>query len=103
MDTEDLPVCTHVSEGEEDEQLLENLNALDPCGEFDDDAFPKRVQDFLKQYERKVSGSDNRPEDPKATLLTLLKIREGRVRLKMSMPRRRSFSRNIPGWLEEVC
>ena len=69
MDTEDLPVCTHVSEGDEDEQLLKNLKALDPCGEFDDDAFPKRVQDFLKQYERKVSGSADRPENPKETLV----------------------------------
>ena len=69
MGTEDLPVCTHVSEGEEDEQLLENLKALDPCGEFDDDAFPKRVQDFLKQYESKVSGSTDRPEESKETLI----------------------------------
>ena len=67
MDTEDSLVCIHVSESEEDEQLLENLKALHPCGEFDDDAFPKRVQDFLKQYERKVSGSTDRPEDPKET------------------------------------
>ena len=51
MDAEDFPIYTHVSEGERDEQLLENLKVLDPCGEFDDDAFPKRVQDFLKQYE----------------------------------------------------
>ena len=69
MDTENLPVCTRVSEGKEDEQLLENLKTLDRCGEFDDDAFPKRVQDFLKQYERKVSGSTDRPEDPKETLV----------------------------------
>ena len=34
---------THVSEDEEDEEILENLKALDPCGELDDDAFPKRV------------------------------------------------------------
>ena len=29
MDTMSVPVCTHVSEGEEDEELLENLKALD--------------------------------------------------------------------------
>ena len=54
MDVETYPVCTHVSEGEEDEELLKNLEALDPCGEFDDDAFPQRVQNFLRQYEEKV-------------------------------------------------
>ena len=55
MNVETYPACTHVSEGEEDEELLKNLEALDPCGEFDDDAFPQRVQNFLRQYEEKVS------------------------------------------------
>ena len=55
MDVETYPVCTRVSEGEEDEELLKNLEALDPCGEFDDDVFPQRVQNFLRQYEEKVS------------------------------------------------
>ena len=40
-------MCTHVSEGEEDEELLENPKSLDSCVEFDDDAFPKRVQDLF--------------------------------------------------------
>ena len=60
MDTKNVLVCTHVSEGEEDKELLENLKALDPCGEFDDDAFPKRIQDFLGQYEERMSGSSFR-------------------------------------------
>ena len=34
IDTEDLPVCTHVYEGEKGEELLENLKALDPYGQF---------------------------------------------------------------------
>ena len=55
MDVETYPICTHVLEGEEDEEMLKNLEALDPCGKFDDDAFPKRVHNFLRKYEKKVS------------------------------------------------
>ena len=68
MDTENVPVCIHVSEGEEDEELLENLKALDPCGEFDDDAFPKRAQDFLEQYEERISGPSAKPDQANETL-----------------------------------
>ena len=59
LDAGDYPLCTHVSEGEEDEELLENLKALDPCGEFDDDTFPKRFQPFLEKYEKKVAATTN--------------------------------------------
>ena len=54
MDAETHPVCTHVSEGEEEEELFKNLKALDPCGKFDDIVFSQRVQNFSKQYEEKI-------------------------------------------------
>ena len=68
MDTKNVPVSTHVSEGEEDEEILENLKALDPCGEFDDDTFPKRVQDFLEQYEERMFGSSAKKDQAEEAL-----------------------------------
>ena len=76
MDTNNVPVCTHVSEGKEDEELLENLKALDPCGEFDDDAFPKRVQDFLEQYKERMSGSSAKPDQAEEALFNPLQSLE---------------------------
>ena len=64
VDAEDLAVCTHVLEGQEDEQLLENLKALEPCGEFDDDAFPKRVQDSPKNTGGESETDDNDAQPP---------------------------------------
>ena len=48
--------CTHVSKGEEDEELLKELKALDPCEEYDDSAFAERVQNFLQDYEKDTQG-----------------------------------------------
>ena len=56
MDTKNVPVCTHVSEGQEDEELL------------DDDAFPKRVQNFLEKYEERMYGSSAKPDQAEGAL-----------------------------------
>ena len=40
MQNDHRPPCIYVSEGEEDQKLLENLEALDPCGEYDDVEYP---------------------------------------------------------------
>ena len=66
--TKNVPVHTYVSDGEEDEELLENLKALDPSVEFDDDVFPKRIQDFLGQYEERMSGSSAKPDQAEEAL-----------------------------------
>ena len=50
MDVSTYSVCIHVSEGEEDEELLKNLEALELCGEFYDDAFPQNI-DLLENQE----------------------------------------------------
>lgn len=42
--------CTHISDGEEDENLLKQLEALDPCSEYHDHVFAERVENFLKEY-----------------------------------------------------
>ena len=55
--------CTYVSEGEEDRELLENLEALDPCGEYDDVEFSNRVQNFLEKYEKEISKEACTPQD----------------------------------------
>ena len=51
--------CTHVSEGEEDQELLEKLEALDPCEEYDDQAFYERVQKFLQEYAESAPTGSN--------------------------------------------
>lgn len=45
---------THFSEGQEDKQLLEALDSLDPCEEYDDSEFAERLQGFLQEYEKNV-------------------------------------------------
>ena len=47
--------CTYVSEGEKDQELLWNLEALDPCGKYDDVEFSKWVKNFLEKYEEEMS------------------------------------------------
>ena len=76
MDVETYPVCTHVSEGEEHEELLKNLEALDPCGKFDDDAFPQRVQNFLRQYEEEVSEAVAEKIQRQKKTLSFLKMKK---------------------------
>ena len=50
-------------ESEEDRELLENLEALDPCGEYDDVEFSNRVKNFLEKYEKEISKEACTPQD----------------------------------------
>ena len=52
-----------VSEGEEGRELLENLEAPYPCGEYDDVEFSNRVKNFLKKYEKEMSKEACTPTD----------------------------------------
>ena len=45
MQDDHRPPCTYVSEGEEDQELLENLEALDPCGEYDQQPLRRQEPD----------------------------------------------------------
>ena len=40
---------------EEEQELLENLEALDTCGEYDDVKFSNGVKNFLEKYEKEMS------------------------------------------------
>ena len=55
MQDDHRPPCTYVSEGDKDRELLENLEALDPCGEYDEVEFYNRVMNFLEKYEKAIS------------------------------------------------
>ena len=57
------PPCTYISEGEDDQELLENLEALDPCGEYDDVEYSNRVKNFLEKYEKEISKEVCTPPD----------------------------------------
>ena len=63
MQDDHRPQCTYVSEGEEDQELLENLEALDPCGEYDDVEFSNRVQNFLEKYEKEIRKEARAPQN----------------------------------------
>ena len=63
MQNDHRPPCTYVSEGEEDQELLENLEALDPCGEYDDVEFSNRVQNFLEKYEKEIGKEARTPQN----------------------------------------
>ena len=45
---------THVSEWEKDQEFLEELEAPDPCEEYEDRAFSERVQKYLQKNLQKV-------------------------------------------------
>ena len=51
------PPCTYVSIGEEGQDLLVNLEYLDPYGKYDNGKFSKRVKKFLEKYEKEI-GKD---------------------------------------------
>ena len=55
--------CTYVSEGEEDQELLEELEALDPCEEYDDQAFSERDQKFLQKYAESAQTEPNEKDE----------------------------------------
>ena len=59
MKADYLPVCTAISQGEDYEEFLKHLEAMDPCEEHDDEVFTKRIQGFLKQYERDLTRAEN--------------------------------------------
>ena len=63
MDEELISVCTHVSDGEKDEKLLKTLKVLDPCEEYDDQAFSERVQEFLRNYTDNMEKQKEREND----------------------------------------
>ena len=63
MQDDHRPPCTYVSEGEEDQELLENLEALDPCGEYDNVEFSNRVKSFLKKYYKEIGKEACTPQD----------------------------------------
>ena len=65
------PLCTHVSDGEEDEELLEQLESLDPCEEYDDDVFTKRVQDFIQKHEEKLRLDSSQQDSTRSSSLPL--------------------------------
>ncbi|XP_051155718.1 uncharacterized protein LOC127278183 [Leptopilina boulardi] len=51
----------YVSEGENDEEYLEQLKAMDPCEETNDDVFAERVNKFLESF-NKNRGNARSPE-----------------------------------------
>ncbi|XP_043481864.1 ribonuclease H-like [Leptopilina heterotoma] len=69
----------HVSEGESDEEYLELLKNVDPCQDYNDNDFGKRVNDFLRNYnqsrqkkrqeevEQPVAEADAKSPRPEAT------------------------------------
>lgn len=44
----------HVSDGEENENILKRLEALDPCTDYDGNVFAEGVKKFLKGYQKKT-------------------------------------------------
>ena len=54
MQDDHRPPWTYVSESEEDQELLENLESLVPCREYDDVQFSNRVKNFLGKYEKEI-------------------------------------------------
>ena len=63
MQDDHRPPCTYVSESEEDQELLENLEALDPCGDYEDVEFSNRVKNFLEKYEKEIDKEACTPQD----------------------------------------
>ena len=62
MQDDHRPPCTYVSEGDEERELLENSEALDPCGEYEDVEFSNRVKNFLEKYEKEISKETCTPQ-----------------------------------------
>ena len=63
MQNDCRPPCTYVSEREGHQEYLENLEALDPCGEYDDVQFSNRVKNFLEKYEKEMSKEACTPQN----------------------------------------
>ena len=55
MQDDHRPPCTYVSEGKEDGELLKNLEALDPYGDYSDVELSNRVKKFLDKFENEIS------------------------------------------------
>ena len=69
MDDDLRPAYTHVSDGEKNEELLEQIRAPDPCEEYDDRAFSERIQKFLREYadrmqKQKEQDQSDSPHSP---------------------------------------
>ena len=55
--------CTHVSEGEKDQEFLEELEAPDPCEEYEDRAFSEGVQKYLQKYAESAQTERNEKDE----------------------------------------
>ncbi|XP_051161523.1 uncharacterized protein LOC127281712 [Leptopilina boulardi] len=55
----------HVSDGESDEDYLQYLESLDPCGEGDDGEFATRVKRFLDNFNKKRESNREQDHTPR--------------------------------------
>ncbi|XP_051153829.1 uncharacterized protein LOC127291410 [Leptopilina boulardi] len=74
------PELTHVSEGENDEELLDTLEALDPCqnSDVEDDAFTERIRKFLDNYNKRQVSNVEIENSPRPSPTLPAKQIEGR-------------------------